>query len=347
MAGPRRAFPSFLDLNRVAVGLVSVFLIAVVCVAAFAVGALNLTKHTYEMSGAFADASGIAKGADVEMAGVSIGTVTGVHPDFQLGEVIVTWNIDRGAQLGSQTTASLSLQNLLGGEYVRLGGPVVPPYIEQLPVSRRRIPLSRTSTTYTVNAVLGTAARDVQALDPATINRVLTELTSVLAGTRTDLVPLLTNLGTVSAAVNARDADLRQLVTNTQAVTATLAARNQQLGQLIDTADGLLGELVARRDQLQAVLGAGSSAVSQLTALIASERTRLDTVLEDLHVAIQAAGQQLPEIDEGFAWAGPTFAGLATVGGQGPWAEVVASGFSPNAVGLLSQEITAALGGKP
>jgi phospholipid/cholesterol/gamma-HCH transport system substrate-binding protein len=331
--------PSILDLNRIAVGLVSVVVVVAVCAAAFAVGALGLTKRTYSMSGAFSDASGIGKGADVEMAGISIGTVTGVHPDYQLGQVIITWNINRGIHLGADTTASLSLQNLLGGEYVRLAGPVEPPYLEQLPASQRRIPLSRTATTFTVNGVLGTAAQDVQAIDPATVNHVLTELTTVLDGTQTDLAPLLTNLATVSAAVNDRDAQLQQLVANAQSVSGTLASKDQELGQLIDTADGLLSQLIARRDQLQAVLGAGSSAVTQLTALVSSERVRLDAILQDLHVALQAAGQQLPEIDQGFAWAGPTFAGLATVADQGDWTDIVASGFSPDVIGILSQAV--------
>ncbi|HEY2430400.1 MAG TPA: MlaD family protein [Acidimicrobiales bacterium] len=336
----RRALPSFLDLNRVAVGVVSVVVIAAVCAGAFAVGALGLTRPTYSMSGVFTDASGISKGSDVEMAGVSIGTVTGVHPDFSTGEVIVTWNVDRGADLGPDTTASLSLQNLLGGEYVRLGGPVVRPYLASLPAPRRRIPLSRTAATFTVNEVLSTTAHDLQTIDPATVNRVLSELATVVAGARTTLAPLIADLGSVAAAVNQRDADLRRLVANAQQVSATLAAKDGQLGQLVATADGLLRELVTRKDQLAAVLGSGSSAVAQLAGLIAAERTHLAAILTDLHVAIGAAGRQLPQIGQGFAWTGPTFDGLASVADQGPWTDIVVSGFSPDAVGVLGQALT-------
>lgn len=340
-----RRLPSFLDLNRVSVGIISILLVFALCAGAFAFGALGLDKSTYAMSGVFTDANGISKGSNVLMAGVSIGKVTGVVPDYQSGDVIITWSIDHGVDLGKQTSASLDLENLLGGEYVRLSGPVTRPYLEQLPVSARRIPQSRTKQAFSVNGVLGTSAQDLQAINGTTINTVLGDLTQVLGGAAGDIGPLLSNLGTVSAAVNSREGDLKQLITNTQQVTSTLAAKDQQLGELIDTADGLLQELITRRDQIATVLGTGSSAVQALSTLISTEQANLHQIFGDLHVAVQAAGRQLPEIDQGFAWAGPTFAGLATVGNQGPWFDVVTQSINPDVVGILGQAITGALAG--
>jgi phospholipid/cholesterol/gamma-HCH transport system substrate-binding protein len=211
--------------------------------------------------------------------------------------------------------------------------------MSNLATAQRRIPLSRTHTTFTVNGVLGDTAQTIEAINPQTVNNVLAALSTVLTGSSSDLGPLLTDLESVAAAVNQRDTDLRQLVSNSQQVTATLAAKNQQLGSLVDSADGLLKQLIARRDDLVNVLGAGSSAVGQLSALIASEQAHLQQILGDLTVAVHALGQELPQVDQGFAWLGPTFTDLATIGANGPWFNVAVTGLNPDAVGVLSQTI--------
>jgi phospholipid/cholesterol/gamma-HCH transport system substrate-binding protein len=252
------------------------------------------------------------------MAGISVGIVTGIHPDYQAGQVIITWKVNKGVRLGPTTTADLALQNLLGGQYIRLSGPVQPPYMEKLPAAQRRIPLERTHTSLSVNGVLSSTAADIQQINPDTVNKVLVELTGVVSGSQRTFGPLLTNLASVAGAINQRDADLRQLVSNTQQVTSTLAAKNQQLGQLIDTARGLLNELVTRRDQLSNVLGAGSDAVVQLSNLIGTERAHLRSIIDDTHVGITAASQELPQVDQGFAWTGPTFTDLGQVNSNGP-----------------------------
>jgi phospholipid/cholesterol/gamma-HCH transport system substrate-binding protein len=216
------------------------------------------------------------------------------------------------------TTADLALQNLLGGQYIRLSGPVQPPYMQSLPTSQRRIPLGRTHTSLSITGVLSSTAQNIQQIDPATVNQVLVELTGVVGGSQKTFGPLLTNLASVASALNQRDTELRQLVKNTQQVTSTLASKNQQLGQLIDSARGLLNELVARRDQLSNILGAGSDAVVQLSDVISAERVHLRSIIDDTHIGIQAAVQELPQISQGFAWTGPTFTDLAAVNPNGP-----------------------------
>lgn len=329
-------FPSFLDANRLLIGTVSIALIVGACAFAFAFGALGLGKSQYSMSGVFTDASGISKGADVQMAGISVGTVSGIHPDFQAGQVIITWKVNKGVRLGPMTTADLALQNLLGGQYIRLSGPVQPPYMQSLPAGQRRIPLERTHTSLSVTGVLSSTAQNIQQINPATVNQVLVELTGVVGGSQKTFGPLLTNLATVASAINQRDTELRQLVKNTQQLTATLASKNQQLGQLIDSARGLLNELVTRRDQLSTILGAGSDAVVQLSDVISTERVHLRSIIDDTHVGILAASQELPQISQGFAWTGPTFTDLGAVNPNGPVDSVLNNVTSPVAGDFLT-----------
>jgi phospholipid/cholesterol/gamma-HCH transport system substrate-binding protein len=353
-------FPSFLDLNKVVIGVISIIAIAGATLGAFAFGALGLLKHTYAMSGVFENANGIGKGGSVEMSGVVVGTVTGVHPDYRQGQVIITWKINRGIHLGNQARADLNLANLLGGEYIKLTSPTQShPYMDELPavdkkcepaaaaigsdvLCDRRIPRWRTNTTFTVNGVLGTAATAIQQLDIGTISKVLADLTTTLTATKPNLTPLLLSLEKVSSALNQRDVDFRQLLSNTQQVTSTLAAKNQALGQIVDSAGALLNALSSRRDQLRNLLGSGSDAVIRLSNIITAERDRLVTIVGDLHVAIGAATRNLPAVNQGFAWMGPTFSDLSHVADSGHFLDAVATSFNPNVTCLILQTL-----GKP
>ena len=331
------SLPSFADFNRLVVGVISMVVIAGACAAALAVGTFGLLQRTYEMSGVFSEAAGIKGGADVRSAGVRIGKVTGVHPDFDRGQLIVTWKVNQGVHLGRDTTAEVAISNLLGGFFVRLSGPVTRPYLDELPKAQRRIPRARTRTPYTIIDTLGKATRAVEQLDVSTVNRVVAQLAEAASKNEGNVGSLLANLQTVAGAINERDADLRQLVRNSQQATTTLAAKDQQLASLVDAAKTLLDELDRRHDQLATLLGSGSKAVKELADLVTLERAQLDAVLGDLHVVIEAAGRELPAVNRSLAWVGPTFSGLAKAGSHGPWAEAVLQGLGPLDVTAVSR----------
>jgi phospholipid/cholesterol/gamma-HCH transport system substrate-binding protein len=320
---PRLGDFSFKDVNRRLLGAVAVVVTIAMLAIVAAVGSSGLLKPTYPMSGVFTDSAGLKKGDLVRMAGVEVGAVTGVHPDFQRGQVIITWKVHKGVPLGPNTSAEVVLATLLGGQYIRLSGPIERPYLASLPAAQRRIPLERTRLPATVSQVLNTATRLIQALDTTSVNQLLAQLSQVTADNQANFGPLLVNLAAVSNAINQRDQQLRQLVANTQQITGTLAAKDQLLPQLIDNAAVLLNTIITRKDQLATLLGSGSQSVTMLSNLISDHRAQLDAILGDLHVALGAVGRQLPQINNGLAWAGPAFAGVNTAAQQGPWVDVV------------------------
>jgi virulence factor Mce-like protein len=260
------------------------------------------------------------------MAGVEIGSVTGIQPDFQQGQIIITWKVHQGVNLGPRSHADVVLATLLGGHYIRLSGPIEKPYMASLPAAQRRIPLERTTLPATVSQVLNGATRLIQQLDTNSINQVLAQFSQISADNRANLGPLLTNLAAVSAAVNQRDQQLRELIGNTQQISATLAAKDQLLPQLIDSATVLLNTIISRRNELATLLGSGSQAVTQLSNLIADHKAQLDAILGDLHVALGAVNRQASQINTGFAFVGPAFSGTGTSATTGNWIDIVVTG---------------------
>ncbi len=320
---------SFMDANRVLMGIASLVIGGAVVIGVFTVATLGLFERRYEMSGVFADSAGLRKGDLVRMAGVDVGTVTGVNPDFEQGHVVVTWKVDDGVELGPQTTAEISLATLLGGKFLRLAGPVEPPFMSSLPAERRRIPLERTTVPASVQEVLDNASRAVQALEVDDLNLLVNELADVTLDTGDEAGALLADLATVSAAVNQRQAEVTELVANADAVTAALAAKDQVLVQLVDHANVLLEEIGARRDELATLLGSGSEVVTTLSDLLVAHRADLDAIIGDLHATLEVTHNRLPELNSTLAFVGPTFDAFSTISQQGPWLDSVSYGIGP------------------
>ena len=307
--------PSWRDVNQLSLGLAAIVVIACLVTAAFSVGALDLFSHRYELSAVFPDSGGIKQGNDVRVAGVPVGEVTGIHPDFQAGQVIITFEVDEGIDLGPQTRAEIAAATLLGGYYIRLSGPVEEPHLESLPSSdpRRRIPLKRTNTPVSLIGALGDTTTQIQTIDIDSVNTVLRELSGA-THRNADVVPsLIESLTTVGAAVSAREAELRDLVGNASALTDVLADRDQEIVALVDAASVLLDRLQTRRDELATILGDGSDAVVTLTNTIRQHREQIDSLLEDAHVLLGGIQRNTGTINTSLAWAGPLFTLLGSV----------------------------------
>ena len=336
MKFPRpRNLRSFKDMSKKAVGLVSIGLIGGACVATFAIGQLGLLEDRYSMSGVFVDTGGIRSGDAVRVAGVDVGTVTGVEPDFEQGHVVISWEVDRNVDLGTDTRAEIALGTLLGGEHLRLTSDPREPYLSNLPAEERRIPLERTSVPISVTEALGDTTRVVQELDTDRVNDVVAAFGDIATETQDVAGELFTNLDQVASAIAAREADIERLIDSSRTVTATLAERDQQLVALVDAAGVLLEQIAQRREELSAILGEGSSAVQALNGVIAGHRASLEAVLGDLHVAIEAAGRQRGPLNDALAWMGPTFTGISRAGAHGPWIDVVFEGLGPDAIGVM------------
>jgi phospholipid/cholesterol/gamma-HCH transport system substrate-binding protein len=329
---------SFRDRNKYAVGLVSMATLATILVATFLVGNLGLLEGGYTMSGVFADSGGLRSGNDVRVAGVRVGEVTEVRADYAQGQVIVTWRMDDGVRLGRGTRADVALSNLLGGRYLKLTGAVSPPYMDQLPEGRRRIPMDRTGVPTLINDAIKDATRLVERLDTDAVDDLLTELGKVDLARRGRITRLLKNVGDLSDTISKSEPQLQRLLDNGTAIMGILERKDKQLVRLIDGIEVMLRELRKRRNELRVLLGDGSDLVRSTTRLIDEHERSLIQVLDD-NVAItsrlDAGNEQLNSL---LAWAGPTFTGLSTMGGQGPWLEAIATGLGP-----INPEVLAAI----
>ncbi len=328
--------PPFTDMNKRSLGVVALALICAVCVAAYAIGTLDLLEHRYRMSAVLPDAAGLDSGSPVRLAGVDVGEVTGLTADRDQGQVIVDFEVDDDVALGPDTTVDVALSTLLGGEYLRLGQITGSPALAELPLEERRIPIERTSVLHSVNQTFTDATDLVQAIDTEAVN----DLVSTFADIATDSGPrldrVLSGLRDVARAFTQREDVVDDLLENSQRLTDTLAEKDATMIRLIDASEVVLDQISARRDELAAVLGDGSAVVNTMSRLLQDRRTELDRILTDLDTVTDVVDRRQDDIDTILAWAGPTFDQVSAIASHGPYIDVLPTALGPDVIGTLA-----------
>lgn len=83
-------------------------------------GGVGVQAGTYPLSASFRSAEGVAIGTDIRLAGVKIGTVTGLELDQQTYRAEATFAIDDGVELPDDTAATVASEGLLGGTFIEM-----------------------------------------------------------------------------------------------------------------------------------------------------------------------------------------------------------------------------------
>jgi len=318
---------SFRDRNQALVGVASLAALAVALTAVFLTGSMGLLYDRYTMTGVFAGTGGLHSGNEVRVAGIKVGEVTEVAPDFSRGVVIVTWKVDRDVDLGPQTRAEISTSNILGGRYLRLTGPVSRPHLADLPEERRRIPLERTRLPVTAVDLVATGTRTFEQLDTELIGDVIDRLGGVSPKTRERLAEALRDLAELADALQKADPRLRELISGSDRLLSTVRAKDAQLSRLARGIKALLDQLRDRQAELSVLLGSGSDAVTRLSKLIDTHQQGLIDLMEDLGGTVEAL--KLDDMNTLLAWLGPAMTGFASGNTYGPFLDAAITQLGP------------------
>lgn len=81
---------------------------------------LSAAPDSYDLTASFRSVEGISVGTDVRMAGVKIGTVTGLELNPETFRADMTLNVAGTLSVPEDTSVSISSEGLLGGNYVEL-----------------------------------------------------------------------------------------------------------------------------------------------------------------------------------------------------------------------------------
>src|SRR4051794_23248647 len=254
-------------------------ILALVLVAAVAVGVVALASHdsgpgaphyTVELDNAF----GLSNGADVKIAGVRAGKITGMKVDWRTKRALIGIRIDKTGfgTLRADASCSARPQSLIGEYFLDCD----PGRARGLLARGGTIPVTRTSSTVAPDLIYS-----IQRLPVRERTRVvLNELGTGLGGRG----------GALNAAIRRASPALREV----DRVLAILAVRRAQIAQLTHNADTLLAALRERRADIGRfvrVAAGASSTVASRRGDLAEQLRRLPGFLDQLTPAMRSLGR--------------------------------------------------------
>ncbi len=262
--------------NLIRPGIIGVVLIVLVIAVGLQPSKLISWATTIRHQALFAEAGGLTVGNEVRMSGMNVGSVSDVS--LQGAKVAVTFVVDSGVRLGSETTAHIRTGTLLGQRVMTIesaGSGTLH--------SADVIPLSRTSSPYSLTEAVSDLTTNTGGTDTANINASLDTLSDTLDQIAPQLGPTFDGLTELSRSLNSRNDNLRALLKGAGDISGVLGKRSQQLNTLILNANDLIGMLNARREAIVSLLASVSTVAEQLSGLVADNEKDLAPALEKLN----------------------------------------------------------------
>ena len=262
--------------NLIRPGIIGIVLILLVVAIGLQPARLWAWATAVRYQAVFAEAGGLAVGNDVRVSGIKVGSVTGVSLD--VGKVLVTFSIDGKIRLGSESTAHIRTGTLLGQRILAVesagGGRLHPSDV---------IPMSRTSSPYSLTEAVSDLTTNTAGTDTDSINRSLDTLSDTIDQVAPQLTATFDGLSRLSRALNGRNDTLRQLLKSAGQVSGVLGERSQQLNTLILNANDLVGVLNDRREAIVGLISSTSAVARQLSGLVADNEKELAPALDKLN----------------------------------------------------------------
>lgn len=307
----------FSERNRVVIAVVGSALLVVIALGAINFSKLPLINDHTGYGAAFADSAGLAQGDPVSVAGVDVGTISGLS--LSGWHVLVQFTVQNGVRLGERTTASAKVLTPLGQEYLDLE----PAGTGQM-AAGAVIPQSRTHETQTIVSTVRAGANVVQGVN-------LQQLVQAMTVTNQDLeaVPpggtssLLKGLSELSDVIASRSGELAQLVQNVSQLTATLHQHGTQLFSLIGQSDLVLQVLNQRHAAIDQLLKSTAVLTQQLEALLSAHQAQVGPLLSDLETVSGVLAKDGNEIEAAIPLLTSANKYLANVTGSGAFGDFV------------------------
>jgi virulence factor Mce-like protein len=237
----------------------------------------NPLAQPTRVSAVFPDASGIAPGLTVALAGVDVGSVTAVH--LEPNGAVVDMAIQPGSNVPGDVEATIDLANDLGQQQIDLevtGHGSSRPLLDGavLPAVPNAIPTD-------IGKVVRTASALLSALPVQDLNTVLAQSAQAFAGRAGDVDEIISASRQFSSELLAYQQQFEALLAQSPAVLNTLASVGPQLRADLSQTTVLADVLTARRYDLLRLLDQGASFTQVADELVQAENPNVACLLHD------------------------------------------------------------------
>jgi phospholipid/cholesterol/gamma-HCH transport system substrate-binding protein len=309
----------------VLIAVVGLLVIAAVCWTGFNANDLPFAGRGTGYTAYFTEAAGLQPGNTVRIAGVTVGTVTGVSLDD--AQVKVSFSV-KNAWVGDDSTVAIDIETILGEKYLALDplGPAA-----QDPASA--IPASRTTSPYDVTQAFQEVGTVFQQVDTTSVAKALEDISATFANTPPAVHQALTGLASLSQTIASQDSQIATLLKGTDQLSGTVASEDSEFATLIKDGNLLLAELEQQQQAIGSLLTGTEALSTQLTTLVKDDNATLGPMLDKLDTVTTLLQQNQANLEEALQLAGPYTRLTANVVGSGPWFDTYLCGLIPASYG--------------
>ncbi len=213
--------------------------------------------------------------AQVRVLGLPAGKVTKV--EVRGSDVKVTMTVDKSVPIPADVKAQLVPQSLIGERYVQLA----PAWKEgeTKATDGHEISLADSIVPVEPDVALAELKKFLDALDPEGLGRLINNASDSLKGNGATLNRALSSVSQLVTTFAAKDQQLVAIVDNLDTFTAALRTRESQLGTILSTFSQATGVLASERANIERLVAGLASLSENGLGLVAEHSDRLRTDL--------------------------------------------------------------------
>jgi phospholipid/cholesterol/gamma-HCH transport system substrate-binding protein len=305
-------------------GIFGVVLVICVVLVAFGYAGLPFWPQGKTYDAYFSDAGGINPGNAVYVSGFKVGKVQTVGLAGDSAKV--TFSVDRHVTVGDQSLASIRTDTILGERSISV-----------TPAGSGRattIPLSRTTTPYTLAGALEDLGNNANNLNKPQFEQALNVLSDTLRDATPELRGALDGVTSLSRTLNRRDEALQSLLAHAKSVTGVLSQRAEQVNKLVDDGNELFAALDERRAAIGQLISGIAPLSQQISGFVADNRKEFGPALSKLNSVLDTLNERRDYITEALKRLPAYATSLGEVVGSGP-------GFNVNVFSVLPAPMVA------
>jgi phospholipid/cholesterol/gamma-HCH transport system substrate-binding protein len=307
--------------NPVTVGAIGLVVLVLIGLFAYFYDDLPLIGGGTTYTADFTESAGLISGNEVRVAGVKVGTVTGVS--LAGDRVRVRFKV-KNTWVGDRSTAAIKIKTLLGEKYL-----AVDPLGPAAQNPGQDIPAGRTVSPYDVTQALSGLADTVGQINTKQLANSFEAISQTFGDSAPDVHQALTGLAALSTTIASRDNELARLLANTKKLTGVLAQDDTEFEALLKDGNQLLAELQSRRDAIADLLTGTQQLATQLSGLVADNTAQLAPTLRELGQVTDILQRNQGNLEHALALAGPYYRLVGNTLGSGRWMDAYLCGLIP------------------
>jgi phospholipid/cholesterol/gamma-HCH transport system substrate-binding protein len=323
---------------------VSIFALAMLVVAAALVVVFGDFRFGPESTyhATFTDASRLKAGQKVRIAGVPVGSVSGVKLN-QDNTIDVKFGVDRRYTLYSSTRAVVRYENLVGDRYLEITSG--PGELRKLPAGGT-INSQHTQPALDLDALLGGLRPLVKGLDADKVNTISSAVIQLLQGQGGALSNVLADTSAFSSALGQRDQLIGDAITNLNTVLGTIDQKSAQFSASVDQLQQLITGLAKNRDAIAGAIPPLASTTTDLTELLKNSRRPSQGILENTRPLATELDNRKAEVNNDVEQLGEDYLRLAALGAYGSFFNIYFCSVTIKINGPAGSDILLPLGGQ-